>query len=193
MNTTITTIQERDPLTNTPAAGITEAEEARYAELQQLALDLARRGDTAPLERMLRHGLPANLADGRGNSLLMLASYHGHLETARMLLRHGAEVDRRNDRGQTPLGGVAFKGYADVATLLLEHGANVEADNGGGTTPLMFAALFGRHDVAALLQRHGASARRRNRLGLSASLALSVARWIARVRSWIPGRAPRAA
>jgi uncharacterized protein len=43
---------------------VTEAEEKRYAELQQIALDA---------------GLPVNLSDARGNSLLMLASYNGHL------------------------------------------------------------------------------------------------------------------
>ena len=58
---------------------------------------------------MLNAGLPVNLADAKGQTLLMLASYNGNLETTRMLLKHGADVDRRNDRGQTPLGGVAFR------------------------------------------------------------------------------------
>ncbi|MGA2053341.1 MAG: ankyrin repeat domain-containing protein [Opitutales bacterium] len=117
---------------------------------------------------MLRAGLPANLSDARGNSLLMLACYHGELATARMLLEHGAEVDRRNNRHQTPLGGAAFKGYGPIVALLLEHGADIDADNGVGMTPLMFASVFGRTQVVAQLQAHGASLARRNRLGLSA-------------------------
>src|ERR1700761_3672916 len=88
----------------------TESEERRYVELQLMALDYARHGETEPLAAMVEHGLPANLADLKGQSLLMLASYHGHLETARMLLAQGAQVDLRNNRGQTPLGGAAFKG-----------------------------------------------------------------------------------
>ena len=87
---------------------VSEAEEKRYAELQELALDYVRSGETESLAAMVRHGLPVNLADAKGNTLLMLASYNGQLETARMLLAAGAQVDRRNDRGQTPLGGVAF-------------------------------------------------------------------------------------
>ena len=82
---------------------------------------------------MLRHGLPVNLADNKGNSLLMLASYNDHLETARMLLVHGAGVDRRNDRGQTPLGGVAFKGYEEMVTLRSWKTAQI-------LTPTMVAA-----------------------------------------------------
>ena len=103
----------------------TEDEERRYGELQLMALDHARHGETEQLAEMLRHGLPVNLADAKGQTLLMLASYHGRLETSRMLLEHGAGVDRRNYRGQTPLGGAAFKGYEEMVTLLLAHGGGV--------------------------------------------------------------------
>ncbi len=88
----------------------TQTEESRYAELQMLALDFARHGETESLAEMLRHGLPVNLADAKGQTLLMLASYHGQIETTRILLEQGAEVDRRNDRGQTPLGVRPLKG-----------------------------------------------------------------------------------
>src|ERR1700722_8694483 len=98
----------------------TESEEKRYAELQYMALGFARNGETKHLANMLRAGLSVNLSDAKGNSLLMLASYNGEIETAEMLIEHGAEVDRRNDRGQTPLGGAAFKGYEEIAALLLE-------------------------------------------------------------------------
>ena len=169
----------------------TEAEERRYAELQLLALDYARTGETGLLADMIRHGLSMNLADAKGNTLLMLACYHQNLETARMLLEHQAGVDRRNHRGQTPLGGAAFKGYEDIVALLLAHGAEIDADNGAGMTPLMFAAMFGRTRVAAQLQAHGASLRRRNRLGLSANIMLWLARAFARLfRRASPARPP---
>lgn len=132
-------------------------EEARYHEFQLLAFERARRGETAALAGMLRQGLPVDLCDRRGNSLLLLASYHGHLETVRMLLKAGADVDRRNAKGQTPLGGVAFKGHLELADLLLWHGADIHADNGGGITPVMLASMFGRTDMVALLERHGAA------------------------------------
>jgi hypothetical protein len=160
---------------------LTEAEENRYAELQALALDHARHGETESLANMLEHGLPANLSDEKGNTLLMLASYNGNLETTQMLLEHGAIVDRRNDRGQTPLGGVAFKGFHEIAGLLLDHGADIDADNGGGMTPLMFAAMFGREKVTALLQSRGASLRRRTRFGLSASFMVRLSGGITRL------------
>jgi ankyrin repeat protein len=160
---------------------ITEAEEQRYAELQQMALDFARNGEIEPLAAMVGAGMPVNLSDAKGNSLLMLASYNGHVETARMLLEHGADVDRRNDHGQTPLGGVAFKGYPEIVDLLLQHGADIDADNGVGMTPIMFAAMFGRAKVVEQLRSHGASLKCRNRLGISARLIVGVSRLVTRL------------
>ena len=154
----------------------TEYEEKRYAELQMLALDFARRGETVELAGMLRHGLPVNLADMKGQTLLMLASYHGHIATTRMLLEFGADVDRRNHRGQTPLGGAAFKGEEEIVELLLKHGADIDADNGGGMTPLMFAAMFGRTNVVDLLKIRGASLQERNKFGISAKWLVGFSR-----------------
>lgn len=160
---------------------VTDLEERRYAELQMMALDFARQGETEPLAAMLNSGLPVNLSDARGNSLLMLSSYHGHADTVILLLEHGADIERRNARGQTPLGGVAFKGYGEIATLLLDHGADVDADNGGGMTPIMFAAMFGRHAMVKQLNTHGASLLRRTRFGFSANTMVFISQWIARI------------
>ncbi|HEX7261844.1 MAG TPA: ankyrin repeat domain-containing protein [Luteolibacter sp.] len=130
---------------------ITPAEEARYAEIQRLALDAARKGDGEILLPMLSAGLPVNLADEKGNSLLMLASYHGHLGLTAELLEWGADPDQRNDRHQTPLAGVAFKGGLEIAKLLVKHGADPHADQGGGRFPVQFAAMFGNPDIVDFL------------------------------------------
>ncbi len=161
---------------------VTEAEEKRYAELQLLALDAARAGDSPTLASMVRAGLPVNLQDPKGNTLLMLASYHGHLEIVQALLDCGAEPDRRNLRGQTPLGGVAFKGYVEIAESLLNAGADLNADQGGGMTALMFASLFGRTEMIRLLEQRGADVKARNRLGMSAGLLGLLSRVVSRIR-----------
>jgi len=172
----------------TAEPALTPAEEQRYAELQLMALDFARNGETETLVSMLRSGLAPNLADHKGNTLLMLAAYHGQHTTAQALLDFGAEIDRPNDHGQTPLGGVAFKGDIPLAELLLAHGAALEADNGMGMTPLMFAAMFGRHEMVELLRRRGASLRRRTRFGLSAAFLVRLARALHRLRTLFRAR-----
>lgn len=131
---------------------LTEQEERRYAELQAMALDAARHGETGLLVSMLDAGMPVELRDEKGNSLLMLAAYHGHEDAVRELLRHGADPDARNHRDQTPLAGVAFKGHLEVARILIEGSADPTADQGGGRTPVMFATLFGHTEIVALLE-----------------------------------------
>jgi len=129
-----------------------EEEEKRFAELQSMALDAARKDDAAMLLPMLDAGMPVNLSDEKGNSLLMLAAYHGHRDLAKVLLERGADPDQRNDRSQTPLAGVAFKGRLDLVKLLVEHGADPFADQGGGRLPIQFAALFGHKDIVSYLE-----------------------------------------
>jgi ankyrin repeat protein len=133
-------------------------DEKRYQELQEQALDYAREGETDALQKMLEHGLPVNLANSKGNTLLMLAAYHDHPKTVQLLLDFGAKVDQPNDRGQTPLAGVAFKGFVEVARLLLESEANPLAPQGTAMgiemTPLRFAMLFGRKEIQQLFEEH---------------------------------------
>ena len=136
---------------------------------------------------MIDAGLPVNLQDEKGNTLLMLASYHGNPETVAGLLQRRAEPDQRNHRNQTPLGGVAFKGYTKIAALLLDHGADLNADQGGGTTPLMLAALFGRTEMMHLLSHRGANSKARNRWGLSAGLLGRLSRGFSKIRGFFRG------
>jgi uncharacterized protein len=114
--------------------------------------DVARRGDAAMLDALLTKGVPPNLRNDKGDSLVMLASYHGHADAVRVLLEHKADPNLRNDNGQTPIAGAAFKGFADVVTTLLDHGADVEGASPDGRTALMIAAMFNR--VAVPIPTH---------------------------------------
>jgi len=161
---------------------ITKEEEQRYAELQKMALDFARAGETEELRKMIIAGMPVNLADEKGQTLLMLASYNGNFETSKMLLENGAAVDQKNDRGQTPLGGVAFKGYPEIAELLIKHGAGVNVDNGGGMAPIHYASMFGRTEVVKVLERHGAILKSKDEK--SGKFLPVLARLVGKLRGW---------
>ena len=125
--------------------------------LPETAADLARNGDATGLGAMLKERLAVDARDAKGNTLLMLASYHGKAEVVRLLLKSGATVDLRNEKGQTPLGGVAFKGHVDIARMLLDAGADPLADQ-GGSTPADYATMFGRQEILTLLRERRVAA-----------------------------------
>ena len=114
-------------------------------------LDLARDGQTEQLAAAIERGVPVNLTGGSGDSLLILAAYHGHPETVRMLLGHGADPDRVNDRGQTALGAAVFRQSREAVELLLDGGADPHA---GGRSATEIAAFFELGDMASLLALH---------------------------------------
>ena len=117
-------------------------------ELGNWLLDRARIGEGERLAEYAQHGMPVNLADAKGNTLLMLAAYHGHAPTVRLLAEQGADVDAENDRGQTPLAAAVFKGDEDVVRALVEAGADPDL---GSPSARASADFFERTEIAALL------------------------------------------
>jgi ankyrin repeat protein len=106
--------------------------------------DFARSGDTARLQAYVEKGVPANLTDANGNTLLMLAAYHGHAQTIEALVAQGADPDRTNDRGQSPMAGAIFKGEGEVVRVLLAAGANPDL---GTPSARATALMFDRADL----------------------------------------------
>ena len=102
-------------MSDTPAADqprqMTPEEAADFAEQ---VFNKAREGDAAMLAALLSKGLPANLRNHKGDTLLMLASYHGHVDAVKVLLEHKADPEVRNDNGQSPIAGAAFKGNLEM-------------------------------------------------------------------------------
>ena len=130
--------------------------------------DLARGGGADQMRALLAQGLPPNLRNDKGDTLLMLAAYHLRTETVRVLLEGGADPEVANDRGQTPLAAACFKGGEAIVRLLLEHGARIEGHGGDGRTALMMAAMFNRTGLVRLLLEHGASREARDARGMTA-------------------------
>ncbi|MCW3765958.1 ankyrin repeat domain-containing protein [Paenarthrobacter ureafaciens] len=124
-----------------------EADDEAVA-LAHTLFDAAREGNSALLRGYLDAGAPSTLTNAAGDSLLMLAAYHGHEETVQLLVHHGADVNSANDRGQTPLAGAVFKGYTGVARALLDAGADPDS----GTPSARDAAkMFARTEILELL------------------------------------------
>ncbi|HAG62916.1 MAG TPA: hypothetical protein DCL70_02385, partial [Kocuria sp.] len=97
----------------------TEAELAYVSSL----FDAARNGDTQLLSSAIEAGVPVNLTNSKGDTLLNLAAYLEREETVAMLLAHGADTERVSDMGFTALVCAVFRGKEPIARALLEAGA----------------------------------------------------------------------
>ena len=131
------------------------ADDAEIEEMATRLFAMARAGDTAGLDAYLAAGLPPDLSNQAGDSLVMLAAYHGHAATVDALIARGADPNRANDKGQTPLAGAAFKGEVDVVRALLAGGADPRA---GQPSAVDTARMFGRDDLMALFEGGGDAA-----------------------------------
>jgi ankyrin repeat protein len=148
---------EETTATNAPGATPEASAQSTQAkpELTPEALDLAaklfdyaRAGDTSSLQQYLTAGIPPNLTNHEGNTLLMLAAYNGHPETVAFLLERNADTNVLNGRGQSPLAGAVFKGYDEVVKLLIEKGVDVKL---GQPNAIDCAKMFKRTEALKLM------------------------------------------
>ncbi|KAK0346633.1 hypothetical protein LTR59_002558 [Friedmanniomyces endolithicus] len=149
------TPQDPTPQPSTTSPTTTPAPPKSPSQLPPEALDLAtklfnlaRSGSTAPLHQYLLAGIPPNLTNHAGDTLLMLAAYHGHLSTVTMLLERVADPNVLNERGQSPLAGAVFKGFGEVVGVLVGAGGDVWA---GQPNAVETAEVFRRGDLLGVM------------------------------------------
>jgi ankyrin repeat protein len=118
-------------------------------ELAGRVFDLARGGHTEELVAYLDAGVPVNLTNDKGDTLLILAAYHGHAGTVGALLERGADHARANDRGQTALASAVFRQSSDIVRQLLDAGADPDA---GGPSARATAVFFELPAMTELLE-----------------------------------------
>ena len=117
--------------------------------LAHRVFELARSGQGDQLSDLVAAGVPANLTNDKGDTLLILAAYHDHPATVRTLLGRGADTTRVNDRGQTALAAAVFRQSAATVTVLLDAGADPEH---GSPSAAQTAAFFDLPQMATLLR-----------------------------------------
>lgn len=120
--------------------------------------DLARQG-SPDLLHYLSAGLPPNLTNNGGNTLLMLAAYHGHASLVRSMLELDYSAPPAPTSAQAP-GSGAGTGAEGAATTARRHsyasGPDPNQLNGKGQSPLAGAVFKGYDEVARVLVEHGA-------------------------------------
>uniref|UniRef100_A0A673M0P7 KN motif and ankyrin repeat domains 1b n=1 Tax=Sinocyclocheilus rhinocerous TaxID=307959 RepID=A0A673M0P7_9TELE len=94
-------------------------------------------------------------ASQAGQTALMLAVSHGHIDMVRALLAAGAEVNIQDDEGSTALMCAGEHGHADIVKLLLaQPGCDATLTDNDESTALSIALEAGHKDIAMLLYAH---------------------------------------
>lgn len=101
--------------------------------------DLARNGGATLLAPLLEAGVPVNMQTSDGETLLILATRHGHPETVRLLLAQGARADQPDSHQRTPLMEAAMANRTDLLDSLLTAGADPALTDSDGHTALDLA------------------------------------------------------
>lgn len=122
-------------------------------EVIEGTFDLARQGRVGPLGEMLDAGVPVDLRNPRGDTLLIVATYAEQADVVAELLRRGADKDAVNAMGQTAISCAVFRKNEPLLRALLDAGADPD---GGGHTAVQIADQFGLADMRAVLDEHSA-------------------------------------
>lgn len=122
---------------------------AEELALLRSTFEHARNGELDELVRLLDAGVPADLTNSAGDTLLILAAYHLHGDVVRALLERGADHTRVNDRGQTALAAAVFRQDSGIVADLLQAGADPDL---GPQSAAAVATFFDLPEMLAQLR-----------------------------------------
>jgi hypothetical protein len=131
---------------------------------------LTRHNKLVEVEELLERGVPVNVRDRYGNSILSIACQNGLKKMAKLALRRGADINARNVRalacmmsppGSSAEGDVVFSHTISLSIIPLQY---------KGNTPLHFCFTYGYGDtLGAYLTSKGADTTIRNHFGAFSS------------------------
>ena len=86
-------------------------------------------------------GADVNDQNKEESTPLIMASYNGNLEIARILIRNGADVNVQNGDDETPLILAERYGYVELANFLKQNGAiDIENEEERGPKKIYFSS-----------------------------------------------------
>ena len=118
-------------------------------------LDAVQSGDIATVKKFLDEGVPVDLTDEEGWSLLHHAAALGQVEVINLLREKGCRVDLIDNEGRTPLHHAAINGDIETIRLLIAMGSNVNLVDNEGNTPLKWSVMCEQNTAIEELTKHG--------------------------------------
>lgn len=120
-------------------------------EVIEGTFDLAREGRTGPLGEMIDAGVPIDVRNPRGDTVLIVATYAEQEHTVADLVRRGADLNALNASGQTAISCAVFRKNETLLRLLLEAGADPDA---GPLSAVAITEQFALPEMRAILDEY---------------------------------------
>lgn len=100
---------------------------------QEDIFSYTRHGRGNDVERLLDKGIPVNVRDMNGSTILIIACQNGNKRLAKIALRRGGNINVQNYKGNTPLHYCYNYGYGDqLGQYLISKGADPYLRNKAG-------------------------------------------------------------
>ncbi|KAJ8611032.1 hypothetical protein CTAYLR_007056 [Chrysophaeum taylorii] len=110
-----------------------DSDARRRREYVESIFSFSRHNRVDQVERLLARGVPPNVRDEHGNTILIIACQNGLKRVAKAALRHGADINAVNARGNTGLHFCFAYGYGDtLGQYLMSKGADPNVVNNSG-------------------------------------------------------------
>ena len=130
--------------------------------------EVARNGTTEQLNTILKkNSKEVNSINSDGYSPLILASYRGNNEIAKMLIENGADINYKSGLG-SPLMACVVKSNNEIAKILISKKVDINSTDDNGMTALLYATMFKNYELAALLVKNNANVEAKDNRGNSA-------------------------
>ena len=120
--------------------------------------DAVQSGDITTVKKFLDEGVPVDLTDEEGWSLLHHAAALGQVEVINLFREKDCCVDLIDNEGRTPLHYAATNGDIETIGLLIEMGSNVNSVDSEGNTPLKWSVMCEQNAAIEELTKHGGTA-----------------------------------
>ncbi|XP_070597835.1 KN motif and ankyrin repeat domain-containing protein 2 isoform X2 [Erythrolamprus reginae] len=143
-------------LLETGLCHVDQQNKAGYTAIMLTALAASQtESDMETIMQLLKKGNVNAKASQAGQTALMLAVSHGHLEMVRALLASAANVNLQDEDGSTALMCACEHGHAEIVRLLLATPeCDVAKSDKDGSTALSITLEAGQNDIAMMLYAH---------------------------------------
>lgn len=120
-------------------------------EVIEGTFDLARQGRSGPLGEMIDAGVPIDVRNPRGDTVLIVATYAEQEHTVADLVRRGADLNAVNASGQSAISCAVFRKNETLLRMLLEAGADPDA---GPLSAIAITEQFSIPEMRAILDEY---------------------------------------